>query len=366
MNATAQLRDRDEPLDPVLLLAAIDACPESLAIVENGRILYAAQAFGKTLGGLHVSEVKGRALGDLLPQSTQYRSASEAQLNNYSGSGPMQIDALISDFQANHRALQVISIRPAVSQDKNAVPSWESQKMEAVGRLLGGVAHDFNNLLTGIMLYCDLIIAGLEVDSRLRRHAEAINKAGANGAALVQQLLTLSREEALQIQPLSWNDLISDMKSLLTRLIGENIELRTRLTEPLGNVAMDRGQVRQIILNLVLNARDAMPDGGKITLSTRNRTARLTNSKAKTASSIPSMEFSVTDTGSGMDQETLAQVFRPYFTTKARGQGNGLGLATVQNIVKEAGGEISIESEPGKGTRVTIHVPRSKIQTGRN
>lgn len=358
MSAVTHLRKQEEVLDAGMLLAAIDACPESVAIIENGRVLYAAKAFARTLGGLEISELRGRALEDLLPKTTRYRIASEGELKT--SSTPILIEALFSDFHANQRAMQVVSIRPAAQEQMEAYPSWESQKMEAVGRLLGGVAHDFNNLLTGIMLYCDLLIAGLEGDNRLRRHAQAIHKAGSSGAALIQQMLTLSREEPVHLETLTWNEVIADMKSLLTRLIGENIELHVRPAQDLGTVMMDRGQARQIILNLVLNARDAMPEGGKITLSTRDGNLRVSNPATKVTRSVPCAELSVTDNGTGMHKETLARIFRPYFTTKPRGQGTGLGLATVQRIVKKAGGEIQVRSELGQGTRVSIRVPRAK------
>jgi signal transduction histidine kinase len=157
------------------------------------------------------------------------------------------------------------------------------------------------------------------------------------------------------------NQVISEMASLLTRLVGETIEIKTNLAETAGLVNMDAGKVQQVILNLTINARHAMPNGGKITLSTRNCTQRSANSEKKLSRPIPCIEFSVTDTGFGMDKKTLAQVFRPFFTTRPRSQGQGLGLTMVQSLVKQAGGEIEIESEPGKGTRVIIRIPRADV-----
>jgi signal transduction histidine kinase len=359
MSANAQLREREEPFDPTLLRAGVDECPEGLAIVESGRILYANRAFGKTSGLVRDSELRGQLLTDLLPQSTRYIEAEEARFSP--GESPGEIEALSSDFQANQRALRVICIRSVKRRNDSGVSGQESRKMEALGRMSVGVAHEFNNLLTAMMLYSDLLMAGLEPGSRLRRHAEAIHKAGADGRSLVHQLMLPSREEEAPMQPVSWNQLVADMASLLTELVGEDIEIETKLLEPLGMVKMDPGQVRRIILNLVLNARYAMPKGGKITLSSRNCAARFANSENKKSRSVPCIEFAVTDTGAGMDKKTLAQVFRPFFTTKPRSQGSGLGLTMVRDIVEKAGGEVQIESELGRGTHVTIRVPRIEV-----
>jgi two-component system, cell cycle sensor histidine kinase and response regulator CckA len=238
----------------------------------------------------------------------------------------------------------------------------DAHKMEAIGRLVGGVAHDFNNLLTGMVLCSELILAGLEENSRLRRFAEEIRKAGEQGAGLIQQLMAVARQRAVEPCLLSLNDVLSGVRNLLTRLIGENIELVHELADDLGLVRMDPAQVQQIILNLVLNARDAMPDGGRITLNTRNcdgtRPGREVHNQCEAW-----VALAVSDTGSGMDAETRSRVFEPFFTTKKPGQGNGLGLATVYRIVTHEGGTIEVESETGRGTRVVVHLPRVGVQS---
>jgi two-component system cell cycle sensor histidine kinase/response regulator CckA len=238
----------------------------------------------------------------------------------------------------------------------------ESQKMEAIGRLVGGVAHDFNNLLTGMVLCSELLLAGLEKDSRLRHYAEEIRLAGAQGAALIQQLLAVARQRAVAPRWLSLNEVIADMHGLLARLIGENTEVASELADDLGLVKMDPAQVQQIILNLVLNARDAMPEGGRIVLVTRNCL------KWRGKSGGPGergswVEFAVSDTGCGMDSKTRSRLFEPFFTTKKPGQGNGLGLATVHSIVKHEGGSIEVKSKPGKGTRVVVYLPRAEPES---
>ena len=241
----------------------------------------------------------------------------------------------------------------------------DAHKMEAIGRLVGGVAHDFNNLLTGMVLCSELILAGLEKNSRLRHFAEEIRKAGEQGAGLIQQLMAVARQRAVEPRLLCLNDVVSDVRNLLTRLIGENIELVAELAEDLGLVKMDLAQVQQIILNLVLNARDAMPDGGRVTISTRNCDEPSPASPGRD----PRKPFcdswvalAVSDTGCGMDAETRSRLFEPFFTTKKPGQGNGLGLATVHRIVTHECGMIEVESETGRGTRVIVHLPRVQVE----
>jgi signal transduction histidine kinase len=355
---SAQLREQEQPFDPALLLAGVDVWPESIAVLESGRILYANRAFGKANGFISNSELRGRLLTDLLPQSTRFVDTQETSLNV--GNAIVQMQASISDFQERQRALQLVCIRPFPQLKHPDAPPAHSQKLEDIDRSLPGIAHDFGNLLTGILLYSDLLVDGLDEGSRLRRHAEAIRSAGTNGVTLIQQLMNQSPESPAIVQPASVNQVISAMASLLTRLVGETIEIKTNLAETAGLVKMDAGKVHQIVLNLTINARYAMPNGGKITLSTRNCTQSVKSEKKLTCP-IPYVEFSVTDTGCGMDKKTLAQVFRPFFTTRPRSQGQGLGLTMVHSLVKQAGGEVEIESEPGKGTRVTIRVPRADL-----
>ena len=233
----------------------------------------------------------------------------------------------------------------------------EAQKMEAIGRLVGGVAHDFNNLLTGITLYCDLLLAGLDKDGPLRHHAEEIRIAGQQGAALIQQLLTVARQQVVEPQLLSLNQVISGMSNLLSRLIGENIRLVTKLAPDLSSVRMDPAQCQQVILNLVLNARDAMPKGGRITVETGNGGGLSTSPAGPQISASESVWLKVSDTGCGMDAITRSRLFEPFFTTKAPGRGNGLGLATVRNILKQCGGNIQVRSELDQGTEIEVHLP---------
>jgi|SRR5579863_2461106 len=239
----------------------------------------------------------------------------------------------------------------------------DAQKMEAIGRLVGGVAHDFNNLLTGMVLCSELILVGLEKDSQLRRYAEEIRNAGEQGTGLIQQLMAVARARAIEPRLLNLNEVISEVRNLLTRLIGENINLTAELADDLGLVRMDATQLQQIILNLVLNARDALPDGGSIEIKTRNWDGQAASCDQLSPRGDSWIELTVSDNGCGMDLETRSRLFEPFFTTKKPGQGNGLGLATVHRIVVHEGGKIAVESELGKGTRVIVQLPRIGTQS---
>jgi two-component system cell cycle sensor histidine kinase/response regulator CckA len=225
----------------------------------------------------------------------------------------------------------------------------EAEKMEVIGRLAGGVAHDFNNLLTGILLYCDLLSSAVELDNRLRQHVEEVRMAGEQGAALTQQLLAIARKQVPQPRPILVNEVVASTENLLRRLVGEQIELVTVLGAGLGRVLADQAQLRQVLLNLVLNARDAMPLGGRITVRTK--------AADFPGDSQPAVSLSVEDTGCGMDAATRARLFEPFFTTKQPGHGTGLGLATVRRIVDESRGMIQVQSEPGHGSRIEVFLP---------
>jgi two-component system cell cycle sensor histidine kinase/response regulator CckA len=234
----------------------------------------------------------------------------------------------------------------------------QAQKMEAVGRLSGGIAHDFNNLLGVIIGYSESIEHRLSTEDPLRKDAREIRKAGERAAALTHQLLAFSRQQVLQPKVLDLNAVVTDMSEMLRRLIGVNIELNTQLEPQLGYVKADKGQIEQIIVNLAVNARDAMPDGGRLLIETSN--AYLDEPRARSLPFLrsgPHVLLTVTDTGIGMDQETLRHIFEPFFTTKGPGKGTGLGLATVYGVVKQSGGIVGVESEQGTGSKFKIYLP---------
>jgi two-component system, cell cycle sensor histidine kinase and response regulator CckA len=258
----------------------------------------------------------------------------------------------------------------------------QAEKMEVIGRLAGGIAHDFNNLLTGILLYCDLMLSELESNHRLRHHVEEVRMAGEQCGALTQQLLAMARKQAAEPRPLAINEVVSSTENLLRRLIGEQIKLVTTLDPSAGMVFADPAQLQQILLNVVLNARDALgqPKLGRPRLdqpklhqskTVQLRTGRLnqmpngtirlstlvTEFPRNAGNPQPAVSLVVEDDGCGMNAETRARLFEPFFTTKKAGEGTGMGLATVQRIVNELGGLIEVTSEPGRGTRMEVFFP---------
>ncbi|HEV2805262.1 MAG TPA: ATP-binding protein [Chthoniobacterales bacterium] len=234
-----------------------------------------------------------------------------------------------------------------------------SQKMEAVGRLAGGVAHDFNNLLTAIIGYAELIATRTSSNSLAKQNAELIRKAGEQAAALTRQLLAFSRKQILQPKVIDLNSLVLEMEKLLRRVIGERFDLQSHPEAANGRVKADPSQLEQVVLNLGVNARDAMPRGGKLIIRTENVTLDRTTAPQIAASLAPGdyVVLSVADTGAGMDEETMSHIFEPFFTTKGPGKGTGLGLATVYGIVRQTGGGISVQSEVGKGSTFRIYLP---------
>ncbi len=347
-------------------------------MVEAGVVLYANPAWARMFEYADPAQLRGRVAEEFIPRHFLQRTMNatmdatmDATADARGGPHPAGEFAHVSHdgtqkhlqvtcvgFRTKGRDFQVISTHDIGPQKHVERRLQESQKMEAIGRLLGGVAHDFNNLLTGIMLYCDLLVAELEKDSRSYRHAREMRIAGEQGAELVRQLLAVARPQALESRVFALNGVVAGAEELLIRLIGENIVLHTSLASDLGPVRMDPARLQQILLNLVLNARDAMPNGGQITLTTRNRTACLPGAPDQKPQLMACVELTVADNGCGMDAETLSRAFEPFFTTKKSGQGNGLGLATVCSLVKQDGGTMVAESTPGVGTSISVLLPQ--------
>jgi two-component system cell cycle sensor histidine kinase/response regulator CckA len=241
----------------------------------------------------------------------------------------------------------------------------QSQKMEAVGRLAAGVAHDFNNILSVILSYSDMLLGDHVPVERIKEDIEEIHQAALRAADLTRQLLTFSRQQVVAPRVLNLNDTVAALDRMLKRLLGEAIELHSTMSTDLGMVRADPSQIEQVILNLAVNARDAMPKGGRLTIETAN--VELDDTYAAShpdAKAGPHVMLSVTDTGTGMSHETQMKVFEPFFTTKEKGKGTGLGLAMVFGIVRQSGGTIWLHSEPGHGTTFKIFLPRSDDVVG--
>jgi len=263
-------------------------------------------------------------------------------------------------------ALLERAIRYAIQGHANARALRESEdelrqahKMEAVGQLAGGIAHDFNNLLTVITGYSEIALSRHGLETEEGKEITEIKRAAERAAQLVRLLLAYSRKQVLNPSALDLNNVVTETQMMLNRLIGENIELSTTLAENLGSINADSGQIEQIIMNLVVNARDAMPAGGKLLLETGNHTlADVSTIRRPDMNPGDYVMLAVTDNGHGMDAATVARIFEPYYTTKARGEGTGFGLATVYGIVAQSDGYIEVESEPGIGTSFRLYFPR--------
>jgi len=266
----------------------------------------------------------------------------------------VQLSAALIDWEGRPAILNFV--RDVTRQRKLESQLFVSQKMDAVGRLAGGVAHDFNNMLTAIIGYCDQALNRIDGEGPLGRDIGEILKAANRCARLTQQLLAFSRKQIMLPKVINLNDIVADMDNLLRRLVGENIRLESVQGKDLWNVKVDPGQIEQVIANLVINSRDAMPRGGKLTIETANvKLDDLYSQGHENVSPGSYVRLTVSDTGSGMDEGTMARIFEPFFTTKEKG--TGLGLATAYGIVKQSGGSIDVYSEPGLGTTIKVYIP---------
>jgi PAS domain S-box-containing protein len=360
----------------------VETSTDAIALFDlKGRILFASPA-SETILGYEAAELVGRRLADLM-HPDDVAAAAEVIAAALGGEGSRAYTArlrhsrghwvflegipapIYDDAGAPQMVLGVardVTERLAAEEERRSLEDQlrQAQKMEAVGRLAGGIAHDFNNLLTAIGGYGQLALASLSGEEpRVRRQLEELLRAADRAAALTRQLLAFSRRQVLQPRLLDLNAVVGDVESMLARLIGADVELVTGLDAELGATHADPSQIEQVVVNLAVNARDAMPHGGRLLIETAN--AELGDDFiARHVGSRPGSYVSLTvaDTGLGMDAGTVSRVFEPFFTTKEHGAGTGLGLSTVYGIVKQSNGYVAVDSEPGRGTVVTVYLPR--------
>lgn len=360
------------PFGYLELLTVLDSLREGIQVIDPGwRYLYlnaAALAHGRQaredLIGRTMQEsypgIEETELFQFLRQGMEQRVAGSMQ-NEFTYPGGRRG---IFELRVQPCAAGIAILSIDVTQERKLEAQLRhAQKMEAIGQLAGSVAHDFNNLLSVILSYSEMLLQDLKQVDPARPDVEAIRNAGAKAADLTRQLLAFSRQQILAPRVLNLNELLVEIERMLHRLLGANIELVTRYDRALQSVRVDPSQIDQVVMNLVINARDAMPEGGKVTIETKN--VVLDESYRTEHFGVapgPHVMLAVSDTGCGMDQEVQARIFEPFFTTKEPGRGTGLGLATVFGIVQQSGGNIWVYSETGRGTTFKIYLPVAVAQ----
>jgi PAS domain S-box-containing protein len=357
--------------------ALMEQANDAILILDlSGRILEANRE-AERLFGRSRAQITGRCYDDfVVPEEREESARRRARLTTEgsvrvtgrhmerAGGTVVSVDVSGSLVRMGEESRILAILRDVTERQRLEALLLQSQKMESVGRLAGGVAHDFNNLLGVITGYGDLLLREIGEGHPSHKRVVEIRKAADRAAALTRQLLAFSRKQVLHLRVLDLNGVVTGIETMLRRLIGEDVELITVLQPGLGRVKADPGQIEQVIANLAVNARDAMPRGGKLIIETGNVDLDEMYAAARPdARPGPHVMLAVSDTGHGMDAETLSHMFEPFFTTKGLGQGTGLGLATVYGIVRQVGGQVMVYSEPGRGTSFKVYLPRLEEET---
>jgi two-component system, cell cycle sensor histidine kinase and response regulator CckA len=357
-----------------LLNAVVEGTTDAVYVKDlQGRYLMLNTACAGFLG-LAVEEVIGKDDRDLFPpgpaqtimqRDREVMESGQTQTFEETATAAGVTRTYLSTKGVYHDAQGKVIGLIGISRDVTGLKRLEeqfrqAQKMDAVGRLAGGIAHDFNNLLTGILGYTELVFRRLRGDDPGRELLAEVLKLGDRATNLIRQLLVFSRKQELQPQVVSLNAVLGELSKLLGRLIGEDVELALVPGDDLGPAKVDPGQFEQAVINLAVNARDAMPRGGRLVIETRNAELGEGHAEARPGRYVL---VAVSDTGHGMDEATKARVFEPFFTTKESGKGTGLGLAMVYGFVTQSGGHIEVESEPGRGTTFKVYLPRAEEAT---
>ena len=366
--ANAELRESETRYRQLVELS-----PDGIMVQRDGIIAFVNPAMVALLGARTPKQLVGRPILDIVPTDRQEEATARIE-RILNGREPVrliedtvrrldgvsiQAEAITMRFVADGSPSLLSIVRDVTNRKRLEEQLRQSQKMEAVGQLAGGVAHDFNNLLTAIIAYGELLRADHDDDEDLTHGLGEILGAANRAAGLTRQLLAFSRRQVLQPKTIDLSELTHDLEKMLSRLLPENIELVTNLARPLGFVSADSGQIEQVILNLVVNARDAMPQGGRLVVETADVDLdEYSPMLPPGAGAGPFVLLTVSDTGHGMDEQTRLKIFDPFFTTKEPGKGTGLGLSTVYGIVKQSGGAITVYSEPEIGSTFRVCLPR--------
>lgn len=356
----------------------LESAPDSMVAVNQDNRIVMVNAQAEQTFGYWRKDLVGQPMDILVPERFReecldyrtrfFREAQEvpvgATLELYGlrrDGSEFPVEIKLSVLETEEGLWGTAAIRDLTERRKLEQQFQQAQKMESIGTLAGGIAHDFNNLLTVILSYSSYLSEELPSVSKFHRAAEQVHLAAERGAALTRQMLAFSRRQVFQLRVLNLNDIVGNLLKMLQRIIGEHIQIRTALAEDLAAVKSDPAQLEQVLMNLCVNARDAMPEGGQLTLETQNVELNETFVRAHVGSTPgPHVLLTVTDTGMGMDAPTQARIFEPFFTTKGPGHGTGLGLAMVYGVIKQSGGYIWVSSEIGKGTCFKIYLPQER------